>query len=344
MRRRGKQNTENYDSLLDTMANVVGILIIILVVTQINVGDAVNRIQQTEKEKSDSTEKSISRITEDIKSIEQKIQENENILLNSPESALVDIKREQLESELDVRKVQIAQFLNHNLEFINFSDRVAKLRESVAAQESELRQKQGILNALKMKLGPSAAINVDQKIVRLPNPRPAPAGSQPAIFFCRRGRIAHFDITLLNNLLQSGILNALGSSPGRKFGGNSKPEILANYFRRNYIGDENFRLNVMHVGNQIFVEIDWRDPNAGESIEELQRPESAFNAVLKKIKADKNFLSFNVWSDAFETYLAARQIADENQISAGWIAFDKNEEYRSLLFTSSTTPTEYLID
>ena len=38
-------NVMSLDSLLDTMTNVVGILIILLVVTQLNVGDAVRRIK-----------------------------------------------------------------------------------------------------------------------------------------------------------------------------------------------------------------------------------------------------------------------------------------------------------
>jgi hypothetical protein len=45
MRRRSSDESEGgLDSLLDTMTNVVGILVIVLVVTQLGVGDAVRRI------------------------------------------------------------------------------------------------------------------------------------------------------------------------------------------------------------------------------------------------------------------------------------------------------------
>jgi len=45
MRRRRRQSDDgNLDSLLDTMTNVVGILIILMAMTQIGVGDAVQRI------------------------------------------------------------------------------------------------------------------------------------------------------------------------------------------------------------------------------------------------------------------------------------------------------------
>ena len=46
MRRRAKASVgSSLDSLLDTMTNVVGILVIMLVVTQLGVGDAVKRIK-----------------------------------------------------------------------------------------------------------------------------------------------------------------------------------------------------------------------------------------------------------------------------------------------------------
>ena len=45
MRPRRKKALGSLDSLLDTMTNVVGILVILLAVTQLGVGDAVKRIR-----------------------------------------------------------------------------------------------------------------------------------------------------------------------------------------------------------------------------------------------------------------------------------------------------------
>ena len=41
---------QNVDSLLDTMANVVGILVVLMAVTQMTVNDAMKRIQVWESE------------------------------------------------------------------------------------------------------------------------------------------------------------------------------------------------------------------------------------------------------------------------------------------------------
>ena len=46
-RRKQEEDAGAMDSLLDTMTNVVGILVIVLVVTQLGVGDAVQRISQS---------------------------------------------------------------------------------------------------------------------------------------------------------------------------------------------------------------------------------------------------------------------------------------------------------
>ena len=48
-RKNGNEDEGAMDSLLDTMTNVVGILVIVLVVTQLGVGDAVSRITESIK-------------------------------------------------------------------------------------------------------------------------------------------------------------------------------------------------------------------------------------------------------------------------------------------------------
>ena len=53
-RRRRTEDGPSLDSLLDTLTNVVGILVILLVVTQLGVEEAVDRISQEILEKFDS--------------------------------------------------------------------------------------------------------------------------------------------------------------------------------------------------------------------------------------------------------------------------------------------------
>ena len=49
-RQRRHTDSQNLDSLLDTMANVVGILVVLMAVTQMTVNDAMKRIRVWESE------------------------------------------------------------------------------------------------------------------------------------------------------------------------------------------------------------------------------------------------------------------------------------------------------
>jgi hypothetical protein len=83
--RRAKRDDEGggLDSLLDTMTNVVGILVIVLVVTQLGVGDAVQRIV-------DSIQIDARKLAEAEKELEQKKLERDRLLAAMDEQQPVD--------------------------------------------------------------------------------------------------------------------------------------------------------------------------------------------------------------------------------------------------------------
>jgi len=57
----------------------------------------------------------------------------------------------------------------------------------------------------------------------------------------------------------------------------------------------------------------------GESVEAMKQPNSAFISLMRDVKADPGGVAvFQVMSDAFETYLEARRIADEVGVAATW--------------------------
>lgn len=57
----------------------------------------------------------------------------------------------------------------------------------------------------------------------------------------------------------------------------------------------------------------------GESLEQIKRPESAYQRIMRQIAGDPNGVAlFQVMPDAFATYLEARMIADENRVAATW--------------------------
>lgn len=60
-------------------------------------------------------------------------------------------------------------------------------------------------------------------------------------------------------------------------------------------------------------------PGGGETLEQMRADGSNYKRLLRQIKGDPNgVVIFQVMSDAFESYLAARKIADEIGVAATW--------------------------
>ncbi len=179
---------------------------------------------------------------------------------------------------------------------------------------------------------------------RSPNPRSAPSHASPVIFLCRYGRLSHLNVEKLNQELEHGIEMAIGTSQNDLALTPRHLRIIDQNFTDHLVGDENFRIIMRVAGDGLVVELQWMDTSAGESIEDLRRPDSIFRPIVNTIDRDRQFISFNVWSDSFETYLKARQIGDDHKVAAGWITFDRDDEYRSRLFTRSSHRPEYIVD
>jgi len=57
----------------------------------------------------------------------------------------------------------------------------------------------------------------------------------------------------------------------------------------------------------------------GETLEQMKQPASNYQRILRQIAGDPSGVAvFQVMSDAFDTYLEARKIADDNKVAATW--------------------------
>ena len=100
MRHRGKNRgkTSNLDSLLDTMTNVVGILVIVLIMTQVNVADAIRRLRSALPAVS---HEQMEQLVEDVRHIDEEL-----ALLNSPDG--VESSRiEEVEAKVGLLRVEL---------------------------------------------------------------------------------------------------------------------------------------------------------------------------------------------------------------------------------------------
>ena len=148
MRRRRTEDEGSLDSLLDTMTNVVGILVIVLVVTQLGVGEAVKRIG-----------KSIDVAT--LAAAEEKLieVERENTRLTRVVSSAKDSAIQDPAAELEAVQRQLNQRLQDLEQAQRAADEqqaaareAAAERERVDEQEKELRKQLAL--ALEQKATP----------------------------------------------------------------------------------------------------------------------------------------------------------------------------------------------
>jgi hypothetical protein len=304
MRSKRANDSQNLDSLLDTMANVVGILVVILAVTQLTVGEAMKQIRSYEDEASAEHALAVER-SEEL-ALEMGVLEEELAALDERGAA----------QELASLRDALAQ-ARSNPAVIELADVSAEAIAAALAQESrstrrleeEVASSSAQLASLRISLNQMPDIGA-AKAVRLPDPRPAPRGTRPAAFFCRYGRVFRVDLDDLKQQLLDTVNNP----------------VVA---RANFpdIGSAELRWKPLDPRQGRFgARLSWRQRNAGETSEEVASPRSAYRQALTALHPKRQTVLFYVWPDSYDVYLKAREIATGSGFLAGWEAYDADQE------------------
>lgn len=340
---KSKGNETNLDSLLDTMTNVVGILVIVLILTQISVGDAVKQIREQEAarkkaetapapppapavptitpEALEEARKERDRIAALLAKLKQVWGDlradvsRERVDLASLKKSLEDLKK--LASE-PAPKIPDAAELNSLIAELKVKS--DDLEKKVSDAQKELDKQRALLDKAVKDLPRPVAVT-------LPNPREPPPGATQALFVCKGGRIVRFDLPSLETKFLAEVRRCTGK-PGEKVElGLGDPEKIVAHFNANDIGDEYFRLRVEKIGLVLPMRLRFeaRRNDQGENSARLAQADSAFAREVAGLDPKRRYVRFSVWSDSFETYLAARKASDERGLAAGWIAFAMDE-------------------
>jgi hypothetical protein len=339
MRRRSKGTGGSLDSLLDTMTNVVGILVIMLVVTQLGVSEAVKEIgkenpvdpeilaeARRRAEHARAEHERLEKVlalyrTDDPAEFRQEL----GRLQKKIEATESDLKHE---TEVNQREAMIA------------AQSLKKLREAYEKKVEELRKKEeqlrATLNELLDQLASLKALLADTpqpvaakaRTVVLPNPRAAPEGAQPLYFLCRGERLTFVNVREAQRRVQL-FSNAMVTR-GRL---NRDPKKgidcakIAESLKRARMVEGDFYLRLASPTRYPYIVFE-RKPNHGESVAEIQQSSSEFQQGLRRVDPDRFYLRFVVWPDGYDTYLVARRIATEQGLLAGWQPTGMSGEYR----------------
>lgn len=335
MRRRSRSAAGSLDSLLDTMTNVVGILVIVLAVTQLGVRDAVQRISAqvgVDPQKLAEAERKLAEAEDLRKQLHLKLSVFR--LGSGEDPALV---KERIESRISVVEAEIADLQLARQKAVAQEekkrqeklDELKRQREEVEKLNEQLAAADEQLAALRALLAETPDREVlPAKVVHLPDPRPAPEGMEPLTFFCRNGRVLFVDVKGLRDRAQrraKGLirLRSLDHDPAAGIDG----KLLAELFNeRGLPGTPGIDVTLEVPGAWPRLRFE-PEKTAGDTVEQLERSTSSYRTVIRRIDPSRYYAQFLVWPDGFEVYLAARRIATEAGILAGWQPMTEDQQH-----------------
>jgi hypothetical protein len=328
-------NAETLDSLLDTMANVTGILVVLLAVTQISVGDAMKRLRSSMEARPELTRESLELANAEAERIRLALEP-----LLPRQGQLEDQRRAQRETLAALRaenadaRARIGAA--GTADAATLERRVAESRRRGRAVESELAATREEIGAVVARLEDAEAKPASRQ-ARLPDPRPAPTGASDIVFMVRYERIFRARASELVSALQRGLQDATG---GRWRPGMGNPLFVdrtrvVSHFRHNDIGTHALRWHVLDLGpNQFVGQLEWRSRELGETLAELGRPESEFRQNLSRFDPRRTYFRFFVWDDSFDLYIKARELTNEAGFSAGWSSLARHDPFRQDLIST----------
>ena len=329
------------DSLLDTMTNVVGILIVILAVTHLSVGDAVKRIstEETSPTISQETLAHARNERDKIESLLAKLRREWGSLKTREPEARIELERLKfLLAELE----RLAQMPNRSLDQQQLSVEATILKGRLAELEKQIQLADKHLKANESRFARLLAADTKPKELRVPTLQPAPKDLKALAFACRNGRIYPIDGSLIFERFHVAVKKATGKG-GRRTKLNSRDvSKIQAYLKKHDVGDSYFRLEVEDLSFILLIRIKPRRINQGETIEQMRLNNSAYRKILRSTDPNNQFVKFFVWSDSFDIYLAAKEIAEGKGLQGNWIPMRTNEDLMQSIGSGSSSPEKIM--
>ena len=332
-RKNGNEDEGAMDSLLDTMTNVVGILVIVLVVTQLGVGDAVSRITESIKVDPEEFEAKKSKLVtleetrEQLKSEVAQLKKDVN-----QDEAKVSLELEQLKKKHSQELLDLANLKKKNLSVETVIEQAesekVKRKEIAAKIKNSLEE----VASLKAKLDQTPEREVlPGREMRLPDPRPAPPGLIPFRFICYNNRIYPFNdfVTLqkIANEKAKGLQGRLRIDPVKGI----DPDRFIKDFSRPPIRNKNVELEVTkHPDGRPRISFTPLE-RGGASVRDIDRKGTRFNKDLAALDSSRYYLEFWVCGDSYDVYMSARAKAEALELAVGWLPQPTGWKYTSVL-------------
>ncbi len=355
MARRGGHSEEElpFVALMDTMTNVVGVLIIVLVMVGIGLARSVNKVL------SELPPVTVEEHAKLKKEVEETKPKNDPVKVDEQNSKLA----EELKKSTEALQTLDVTTDKQQVKMIDVDDLQKQLEAKKKERDSKKAAVEKMLtevDQLKARLDTTPVyVPPPSVVVKLPNPRPMPEKAEIHRFLIAGGKILYIDeeafLALAEQELKRGEANLTVSRDLVK-GPDGKtvmvkdksgrmvpqkriiydPRKITDHFTRLHFGSREIKVELAPNPNSPRIPVKMIPaPNTGETIEQARTLISVYQTTLKKLKINpKAVVWFHVFKDSIETYLQARDIADQMAIPVGWELYGNN-------FFARNLPIEY---
>lgn len=311
-------------ALMDTMTNVVGVLIIVLVMVGLAIATTVKRVL------SELPPVTVEQLAELIKEMAKpKTPETPESVQKKIDESLAQIKK--ITDELKTIDLTDEQQKVKFMDLADIRKKIERAKYDRDKEKAEMDKLFAELDRLKKALDDIPVVKPPPpKYVRIPNPRPVPQGAVRENFLLTKGRVLYLNDRSFLDIVQKEIVKQrpqlltpdhpkiTSATPPASIK-YSKDKMLA-YFDRARIGDRSLsaKLTALPTSPAFYLNLKPAE-NAGESAEDLRNPASFFQRFLRKIKTEPGkIVWFYVTRDSVDTYLVAREVADSVGVPVGW--------------------------
>ena len=318
------------DSLLDTMTNVVGILVIVLVVTQLGVGDAVSRITAMlviDEEQMKEDRRELTRLT-----VEQSDLSNQMKMLATVDIAAQRKELEESQMRLNTQRRRAEQEEKEANEYaLKLETDKAKAEANQKENEDNEKNRTALREAIEQALAGKATVAaklddtpvpqaVAAKVVTLPNPRPAPSGAKPIYFVCQQNKVYPIFLDPVRDDARQRAENVVVARRLiRDIEKGPDPDEFLKEYNKIRTRPHDFFDVEMYVAGGRYPRLRFTPrENKGVSDAELRNPRSNFRKMMQTIDPTKYYARFFVMPDSFDVYLTARAVMSEMQMPGGW--------------------------
>lgn len=342
-RRSSESEGLNLDSLMDTVTNVVGVLMIVLIMVSLNIANSMNKI--------------LSELPP--VSIEQVEQLKMKIVDNTPKQDPQKVEEESKKLEQDLKKVvEDLKSLDlsaekQNVQFMDLDEIRKKLDAAKKQRDSrktgtdkllaEVDTLKALLDTTPVYTPPPATV------VKLPNPRDMPEKAVIHRFLVANGRVLYINDGEFMKLVvaeieknQKDLINS--EVPVKDKDGNVvmvkdrfgkmvprtkvilDQKKLAAHFEKLRIATREVKLELVVTPTSPRIPMKLTPlPEAGETVDQIKNQAAVFQRAVRKFKAEPgSVVWFLVFKDSIDLYLAARDIADQAGVPVGWEIYNNN--------------------